>query len=325
MDLSSTTESAAASSASRDAAPAFGMKWLTPAAGAEITGIDLSATLDEATVAALRRALTQRGVLFFRDQPITPDRQVAFARRFGHVPPVPDSMFSVHPDNRFVSVLENDAEHPPTVNNWHSDYSFAAEPDFASVLRSVDVPPVGGDTLWVGMAAAYEGLSDAMKTRLDGLTATHDFMKLYEHSEEGAVARRARPPGWKRRADSLRRSATRWCACIRKPAARYCSSMNRSPRHVDGLSEAESRSLFGYLFEHLKAPEFQVRFHWTADCVAMWDNRATTHYAVADFYPEHRLMHRVTVLERARARGLKLAPKPTPAAHPPTASCTPAS
>ncbi len=277
------------------------MKLSTPAAGAEITGIDLSSTLDEATVAALRQALTERGVLFFRDQPITPDQQVALARRFGHVPPVPDSMFSVHTDNRFVSVLENDADYPPTVNNWHSDYSFAAEPDFASVLRSVDVPPVGGDTLWVGMAAAYEGLSDAMKTRLDGLTATHDFMKLYERTAKKAL--------WQGERGRLMEAARRQFPPVSHLVVRVHPETGRKvlfvnesfTRHVDGLSEAESRALLGYLFEHLKAPEFQVRFHWTSDCVAMWDNRATTHYAVADFYPEHRLMHRVTVLERARA------------------------
>jgi len=278
----------------------FAMEGTTPAVGAEISGIDLSASLDDTTVVALRAALVDRGVLFFRDQPITPDQHVAFARRFGHVPRVPDSMFRTHPDNAFVSVLENDAERPPTVNNWHSDYSFAAEPDFASVLHAVVVPPAGGDTLWVGMATAYDGLSDRMKAHLDGLTATHDFMKLYE--------RPVKKPLWQGERGRLMEVARQEFPPVSHPVVRVHPETGRKvlfvnesfTRHIDGLSDGESRALLGYLFDHLKSPEYQVRFRWAPDSLVMWDNRATLHYAVADYHPAHRLMHRVTVLERPR-------------------------
>lgn len=286
-------------------AVSFTMEALTPAVGAEILGVDLSVPLDDATVAALRAALMDRGVLFFRDQPVTPDQQVAFAERFGHVPAVPDSMFRVHPDNACVSVLENDAERPPIVNNWHSDYSFAAEPDFASVLRSVVVPELGGDTVWVGMAAAFDGLSDGMQSRLEGLIATHDFMTLYERPVKRSL--------WDGERGALMEAARQEFPPVSHPVVRVHAEtgqkvlfVNESfTRQIEGLSETESRALLGYLFEHLKSPEYQVRFRWTADTIAMWDNRATLHYAVADFYPAHRLMHRVTVLERPRPNTLR--------------------
>ncbi len=153
---------------------------ISPVIGAEITGIDLSRELSAAAAAEILEAILDHLVVFFPDQDITPDRQAAFARHFGDVPKVPDSMFRVHADNPCVSVLENDAERPPTVNNWHSDYSFAARPDFLSVLHARSIPDVGGDTIWVNMYAAYEALTDPMKAHLAGRVATHDFMKLYE-------------------------------------------------------------------------------------------------------------------------------------------------
>jgi taurine dioxygenase len=252
-------------------------------------------------VASLRRALVEHGVLFFRDQRIGPAQQAAFARQFGHVPRVPDSMFRVHPESPLVSVLENDAERPPTVNNWHSDYSFAAEPDVASVLRAVVVPEVGGDTVWASMYAAYEGLSDRMQHHLDGLVAAHDFMKLYERPAKKAL--------WQGERGRLMEEARRAFPPVYHPVVRVHPETGRKAlfvnesftRHVDGMTESESRALLGYLFEQARTPEYQVRFAWSEGAVAMWDNRSTVHYAVADYYPRHRLMHRVTVLERPRA------------------------
>ena len=178
---------------------------INPAIGAEIADVDLSRELDAATAAEIMAAILDHLVVFFPGQDIAPDRQAAFARHFGDVPEVPDSMFRVHADNPYVSVLENDAERPPTVNNWHSDYSFAPRPDFLSILHARSIPDVGGDTIWVNMYAAYEALTDPMKTHLDGRLATHDFMKFYErpfkrHLWEGArfdymeAARRDHPP-----------------------------------------------------------------------------------------------------------------------------------
>jgi len=281
-------------------ADALTMRPVTPVTGVEITGVDLKTELDTETSAALRRALNEHCVLFFPGQSLSVDEQVAFSKVFGHVPEVPESMFRVHKTNPYVTVLLNDADNPPTVNNWHSDYSFAAQPDLASVLQAVDIPACGGDTLWCNMYAAYEGLSDQMKAHLEGLTAVHDFMKLYERpikkklwegkSREGMEgARREFPP------------VSHPMVKVNPDTGRKALFVNESfTRHVDGMSESESRVLLGFLFEAVRTPEYQVRYVWSKGTVAVWDNRSTNHYAAADYYPSGRLMHRVTVLEKPR-------------------------
>lgn len=295
MDLATGTARAPEEgTATEDAAAVFHP--LTLAAGAEVTGVDIAQPLTAADIDALKRALTRHGVLFFRDQPVTPDQQVAFARQLGRVPKVPDSMFRVHPDNPYVSVLENDADRPPTVNTWHSDYSFAAKPDYCSVLRSVVVPPAGGDTIWVNMVAAYEALPARMKHAIEGLTATHDYMYLYERPFKAYL--------WEGERFDYMEQGRQEHPPVSHPVVRTIPEtgeralfINESfTRHIDGLGDDEGRALLRYLVQHIQTPEYQVRFHWTPDTVAVWDNRVTVHYAVADYHPAHRLMHRVTVL-----------------------------
>ena len=264
---------------------------ITPLTGVEILDLDLSTKLDDDTVSAIRTLLLERCV---------PAQQVAFAKNFGHVPKVPDSMFLVHPESSHVSVLHNDAERPPTVNNWHSDYSFAALPDLGSVLYAEVVPEHGGDTVWCNTYAAYEGLSERMKHYLEGLGAVHDFMKLYERPIKRAL--------WEGPRAELMEAAREQFPPVVHPIVRAHPESGRKAlfvnesftRHVEDMGETESRWLLGYLFEHMRAPEYQLRFSWQEGDVAFWDNRSTNHYAVADFHPEQRHMHRVTVLERPR-------------------------
>lgn len=273
---------------------------LTPALGLEVSGIDLALPLTADVIDALRQALVDHSVLRFRDQSLTPDQQVAFSGCFGHVPRVPDSMFLIHTDNPCVSVLQNDADRPPTVNNWHSDYSFAAEPDVASVLQAEVVPQSGGDTTWASMFAAYDSLSDGMKAHLDGMTATHDFMKLYE--------RPAKKVAWQGGRRKLMEAQRRRFPPVSHPVVRLHPENGRKAlfvnesftRHIDDMTESESRSLLGHLFEQARVPEHQLRLSWNPGDLVIWDNRSTVHYALADYYPNFRLMHRVTVLERPR-------------------------
>lgn len=273
---------------------------MTPNIGAMVSGVDLSRPLGTDTVKVLRNTLVQHGVIFFRDQQIDPDQQVAVARHFGHVPEVPDGPFLVHDDNPFVSVLVNDEKRPPTVNNWHSDNTFYREPDFASVLYAAEVPATGGDTVWSSAYAAYNGLSAGMQEYLDGLTALHDFMKLYERPVKKLL--------WEGERGKLMRQQAVDHPPVAHPVVRVHPEterrtvfVNRSfTRHIMELSERESRHILEYLFEHVETPEYQVRFQWQAGSVAIWDNRCTQHYAVADYHPRGRRMHRVTVLEKPR-------------------------
>ncbi len=270
---------------------------LTTCIGAELSGIDLCVPWSNTDAAAVHQALMDYGVIFFRDQAITPDQQVAFGKLFGRVPEVPDSMFRVHPDNPYVSILENDADNPPTVNTWHSDYSFAALPDFASILHAIDVPEVGGDTIWCDMTAAFEALPDRMQKMLDGLTATHDYMYLYERPFKSNL--------WEGERYQYMEAARIAHPPVSHPVIRTHPETGRKAlfvdesftRHIDGMRETESRSIISYLIAHITLPEFQVRFRWTSNTVAFWDNRNTVHYAVADYHPAHRLMHRITVLK----------------------------
>ena len=152
---------------------------LTPAVGAELGGVDIAAGVDDETLRDIHAALMAHGVVFFRDQDITPIQQRDFAARFGRLRTAKRSAFLVEDGVPEMHVLINDRERPPNVNHYHSDGIFRAEPEFASILRAVEVPEAGGDTIFVGMGAAYDALSDDMKTYLADKEAMHDFMKLH--------------------------------------------------------------------------------------------------------------------------------------------------
>ncbi|WP_373083792.1 TauD/TfdA dioxygenase family protein [Sneathiella sp.] len=277
------------------------LRKISPVIGCEVTGIDLSGSLSEQQASTLRQALEEHCVLFFPGQALEPDKQVEFAKLFGYVPEVPEAMLKVHKAHACVSVLENDADHPPTVNNWHSDRSFAAEPDFASMIQAVSTPEIGGDTIWCNMYALYEGLSDRMQNHLEGLTAVHDFMKLYERP-----AKKALWEGNKRDAMIAQQQhfppVSHPMVWTNPKTGRKALFVNESfTRHIDGMSESESRNILGHLFEQAKTPEYQIRYKLKNGDAAMWDNRSTVHYAVADYYPNHRLMQRVTMQIKRQA------------------------
>lgn len=274
----------------------FSIRPINPVIGAEITDIDLRGAIDDKSVSEIATAIKENLVIFFPEQDISPSEQVNFAKKFGDVAKVPDSMFRVHPTSPYVSILENGPEQPPTVNNWHSDYCFATKPDFLSILHTQIVPEIGGDTIWVNMYAAYEALSSGMKNLLCDLRATNDFMKLYEQPikaylwegerfEHMEAARKNFPP--------VSHPVVRTIPETQKKALFVNESFTR---RIEGMAELESMNLLKYLFDHIRAPEYQVRFQWKPNTLAVWDNRVTIHYALADYFPNHRLVHRVTVL-----------------------------
>lgn len=256
---------------------------LTPTVGAEIFGVDLRDELDHGTVAALRRALLDHGVIFFRDQPLSPEQHLRFARRFGEVKvPVFENKSSETPG---FTVIDQSSPKGSGTDVWHADSTFMAEPPLGAILRAERVPAVGGDTLWASMTAAYDALDPALQARLDGLVAEHSARRVMALVEklDNAYARETKvaPP-------------------VLHPVVRVHPETGRrllfvSPNWVDrivGLPDDESEALLHLLYEHVKSPELQCRFRWQRDSVAFWDNRATQHYAVPD-YRERRIMHRV--------------------------------
>jgi len=268
----------------------FGVVPLTPAIGAEIENIDLSRPLDAETLAALRAVLLEAKVVFFRDQDITTEQHLAFARAFG---PLEVHPFAPHkPGYPEVLAITHDRENPGRENAWHSDVTWRLEPSLGSVLRAVDVPPVGGDTLFADMYAAYEGLADDIKAKIDGRTAIHDFevfrvrlRRKGASEEEIADFDRKYPPA-------------------EHPVVRTHPETGRKgiyvnvafTKYIVGMEREKSDALLTHLYAQARVPEYQCRFRWRQNSIAFWDNRACQHYAVSDYWPAVRRMERVTII-----------------------------
>lgn len=263
---------------------------LSPTIGAEVHGIDLGETPDDKTRDALLEALFDWKVLFFRDQDITAAQQVAFARTFGEleIHPVapnvdgqPEVMLLIHGDAPPVDGANAE-------NIFHSDVSWREIPSMGSLLRAVEVPSIGGDTLWADMYAVYEGLSPGMRTYLDGLTAVHDFLPAF---------------GPLLSPDKLAEMRTNFPQ-VEHPVVRTHPVTGRKLLYVNasfttriaGVDLDESRALLDFLTTRAKRPEYQCRFRWKPNSVAMWDNRCTQHYATQDYWPQRREMQRVTII-----------------------------
>jgi taurine dioxygenase len=261
--------------------------------GAEIGGVDLREPLEDATYAEIKRALLDNLVIFFRDQDITPEQQIAFGRRFGelHIHPFIPSLKD-HKEIIRLRATSGEQENLRLANAWHEDLSYTADPPLAAILRSVVCPERGGDTLWVNLYRAWETLSDKMKEIVGSLSAWHDVTKTYRRQElqtEGGGERywntfRKTPP-------VLHPLVVTHPETGRKLL--YVSELTTT--HIEGLRENESRALLDMLFEHIDWKELHCRFYWRQHSIAVWDNRCTAHYAVGD-YTQPREMHRVTVI-----------------------------
>lgn len=273
---------------------AFEVAPLAPTIGAEVSGIDLSRPLTEAVRAELHRALLEWKVLFFRDQHITRAQQATFARHWGGLEQHPfatrTASFAAAQDDDAPDVvrLAKDATAKGRENVWHADTTWREEPSMGAVLRAVEVPPLGGDTLFADMAAAYDGLDDATKARIEGLVAVHDWVTTFGRAmsaEERDELRPHFPP-------------------VEHPVVRRHPETGRATlfvnvaftQHIVGLAPAESTELLDLLYHQAGYPEYQCRFRWTPGAVAFWDNRAAQHYAASDYFPQRRVMERVSIL-----------------------------
>ncbi len=265
---------------------AFSVTPMGATIGAQISGIDLGADLDDAVIAEIRQALLAYKVIFFRDQPLTPERHVALARRFGELEIHPFiSANEAHPE---LVRFEKSADVGGYENGWHSDVTWRAEPSMGAILHAVSVPPSGGDTLFADMAAIYDGLPDDLRTRVDDLVAVHDFVRAFGHNVDADARndmRRQYPP--------VRHPVIR----THPETGRRLVYVNRFfVDHIEGLDPAESIALVDELCALADQPEYQCRFRWTNDAVAFWDNRAVQHYACSDYWPDVRIMERASII-----------------------------
>lgn len=267
-----------------------------PVLGAEIAGFRASDPVDADLESVLRALLLRHKVLFFRDLDLSHAQHLALGRIWGsleghpvinHVPGYPEILDIRGSDGR-VEDADSD-RHFRRLDKWHTDVSFRAVPSMGAVLRARALPAMGGDTLWADATAAYEGLPDATKARIEGMTATHDLMHDFGD--------RITP---ERRASMAAEFPPQHHPIVRahpETGARTLFVNASFTSRIDGLDEADSRRLLRDLLDQFKVPEYQLRFRWTHNAVAIWDNRATQHYPVADYWPSSRRMERVTIAD----------------------------
>ena len=257
--------------------------------GAEIAGLDLATAIADDVIAEVRKALVRHKVIFFRDQKLDGDAHVAFARRFGPLttahPTVPSLQNNTH-------ILDLDyGRTAARANVWHTDVTFVERPPFGSVLRALVIPPYGGDTLWSNTVAAYEDLPVPLRALVDQLTAVHsnaydyaaasqltDDVKAYRAVFESTVYETVHP-----------------VVRVHPESGERALFLGGFVRQIRDLSPAESADLLRSLQAHVTRPENTVRWRWRAGDVAFWDNRATQHYAIADYGTQARHVQRVTI------------------------------
>ncbi|MCL4798937.1 MAG: TauD/TfdA family dioxygenase [Burkholderiales bacterium] len=258
--------------------------------GAVVTGIDLARPLDDATVAALGRAHAEHGVLVFPDQKIGPADLMRFGRYFGELTVHPFSTSTAA--NPELIVYDNKEGNPPAATDvWHTDETFRECPPMGTMLCSKIVPRVGGDTAFCSMTAAYEGLSDRMQRHLSGLEAIHDFLPfkaLFSGTPEGRTKLR--------RYEELYPPVTHPVVRVHPMTGRKALFVNpQFTVRIKGMEESESRMLLEWLYTRTHIHEYQYRHRWQPDMVVFWDNRSAQHSALHDYYPQRRLMERVTI------------------------------
>lgn len=259
---------------------------VTPKVGAVINGVDLREPLDPGMVAAIRQVLLDHGVIFFHDQDLTREQMRAFVTNFGT--PIPEPFSGGKGPADPVGEADFQATKRAT-SVWHSDTTFVTEPPGLTALRAISPPPIGGDTCWGNMYAAYDALSEPLRDMLDGLTAVHSVYPVLQRMGQAGMGRAdASAPvhGLENVHPVIR---------VHPETGRKALFVNQSwTTHIVELTEAESDHVLGLLFEHVKSPDFTMRWHWQPNDLAMWDNRAVQHYAVPD-YDGPRVMQRVVL------------------------------
>ena len=254
--------------------------------GAEISGVRLSGDLPDEVIAEIRRAWLDYKVVYVRDQDISSTEHVEFARRFGEL--------EVHP------FLLGSEEHPELVrfekgveaggfeNGWHHDVTWRETPSMGAILRSIQVPATGGDTAFSDMAAAYDGLDDEMKERLNGLQAAHDYTSAFGSFVD----------------DTKKAEMREQYPVVHHPIVRTHPETGRKllfvnayfTSHVVDMDEHEGNQLLRYLISRASIMEYQYRVSWEPNQVTLWDNRIVQHYALSDYYPNVRIMERASIV-----------------------------
>ena len=263
---------------------------LSPTIGGEILGVDLSETLTEDTKALIYEALLVYKVIFFRDQDISTEQHINFSKNFGEL--------EIHPfapkKESFpeVLVITHNEKSRGRENTWHSDVTWRMEPSLGSVLRMIEKPEHGGDTLFADMYAAYDNLSEEIKEKLKGAIAVHDFANFRNRLiKEG-------------KSDEEIEAFNKQYPMPEHPVIRTHPDTKKKVIYVNAAftqyikdwDSEESQQMLNFLYSRASVPEYQCRFAWQDNSIAFWDNRACQHYANSDYWPNVRKVERVTII-----------------------------
>jgi taurine dioxygenase len=270
----------------------IGIRKASAALGAEILGVDLAQPLPTETIDEIRQALFDFGVIFFRDQQLTPDQHLAFARQFGDINV--NRFFTPVDGYPEIAVVGKEPEQQNNIGgNWHTDHSYDAAPAMGSILYARVVPATGGDTLFASMYAAYEALSDGLRQTLERLQAIHSSRHVFGKHGYGLAGDLQ---GRVRNAELATQDVVHPVVVRHPGSGRKALYVNPAfTVRFEGWTEKESESLLQYLYQHATRPEYSCRFQWGQGSIAFWDNRCTWHYALNDYQGHRRLMHRITV------------------------------
>lgn len=268
----------------------FVVNRLSPTIGGELLGVDLSKSLSEESKSLIYEALLVYKVIFFRDQDLTTEQHLDFSKNFGdlEVHPFAPSK-SAYPE---VLKITHDKDSRGRENTWHSDVTWRLEPSLGSVLRMIEKPDHGGDTLFANMYAAYEGLSDETKDRLEGEVAVHDFINFRK-----GLVKQGKTPAEIEVINKKYPNPEHPVIRTHPDTGKKAIYVNRAfTQYIKGWSAEESAAMLENLYSKASIPEYQCRFGWENNSIAFWDNRACQHYANSDYWPEVRKVERVTII-----------------------------
>ncbi len=258
--------------------------------GVEVLGIDVN-MIDGESFASLSHALADHGVIFIRDQQLTPEQHIAFARRWGDI-----DVNNYFPANggypEIAEVRKAENQQTNIGGGWHTDHSYDPVPAMGSILVARETPPSGGDTLFASMGAAFDSLSDGLKDTLRGLKAVHSADHIY--SADGIYSKTDQADNLK--GHDVHASAVHPVIIRHPKSGREILYVNPAfTLHFEGWTREESMPLLSYLYGVGMRDEFQCRLQWSPGSIAIWDNRSTWHYAMNDYHGHRRLMHRITI------------------------------
>lgn len=275
-----------------DAFTTIEVRELSPAVGAEIHGVDLSRPVEAAQFSEIRRAFHAFGVIFFRDQDLTPEQHIAFAKAWGTINV--NRFFRPVDGHPEIAEVRKEAHQTDNIGgSWHTDHSYDEAPAMGSLLYAREVPENAGDTLFASMHHAYEALSDGMKAMLGSLRAVHSSRHVFGM---GKYSSRPDTEGRTGNPELATQDAIHPVVLKHPDTGRLGLYVNPTfTLRFEGWSDEESKPLLDYLYDHAASPAFVCCFRWRRGSLAFWDNRATWHYAANDYAGQRRLMHRITV------------------------------